>query len=353
MEDIALALTGGRLDAGRAWQAAGHKSADSFAKAFSKKFLASPEDFAAARASGELRLRYGGPFDAAKTLDYLGRDRENQAETVSGPDYTRYYSLGGNPVKAMLRLEGRRWAIRFPRGMSARRLLKLHGLAVHMLGLRQPLSAFQRMAADHPVLAPLVKAMPGVRMIQTPSLWEALTWAIMGQQINLPFAYRLRNRFIALGGGHAIGASHALPRRRPIPFPDPQRILSVEPGQLRSVQFSGRKTEYLLGLAREFVHNGLDDVTPGSYSPEELEGTLLAVRGLGPWSVAYGMMRGLSYQDALPVGDAGLRQALRARFNLDAPPDAARQIELMEPFRPYRSFATYYLWKSLNPANLA
>ena len=79
---------------------------------------------------------------------------------------------------------------------------------------------------------------------------------------------------------------------------------------------------------------------------EEAEARLLSVKGIGRWTMAYGLMRHLGHMDALPVGDAGLRSALREQFALAEPPDEARQEKLMEPFRPYRGLATYYLWRA-------
>jgi 3-methyladenine DNA glycosylase/8-oxoguanine DNA glycosylase len=71
------------------------------------------------------------------------------------------------------------------------------------------------------------------------------------------------------------------------------------------------------------------------------------VRGLGPWSVAYLLMRGYGFADCVPVGDAGLSAALQRFFALDHRPGAGETRTLMEPFAPFRSLATYHLWTSL------
>lgn len=348
MDNVARLLLKRSLTPEHAAQAAGYSNRGAFAKAFTSRYLASPEDFHSSGGSGQLRMRYGGAFDNRMTLEYLARDSENQAEIVEQGTYTRYFPLGGRPVKASLLLERRHWTMKFPSRLSAPKVMALHRLATHMLGLGQPLARFRNLVRDHPVLGPLALAMPGVRIIQTPSLWEALSWAILGQQINLAFAYKLRNRLIYLAGGFDN------PRPRPIAYPAPSQLLELDPERLRQAQFSRQKIEYLYGLAKEFESSALTGIALAEVSldntdPGELETRLLAIRGLGPWTVAYGMMRGLGHLDALPVGDAGLRQALRIRFNLDGPPDAAAQESIMEPFRPYRSLATYYLWKSLAP----
>jgi 3-methyladenine DNA glycosylase/8-oxoguanine DNA glycosylase len=77
------------------------------------------------------------------------------------------------------------------------------------------------------------------------------------------------------------------------------------------------------------------------------ERTLLALRGVGPWTAHYVMMRGCGFADCVPVGDAGLNKALQQFFALEARPDAEQTRELMAPFAGHRSVATFHFWRSL------
>ncbi len=124
-------------------------------------------------------------------------------------------------------------------------------------------------------------------------------------------------------------------------------MLRLSPATLRAHQFSRQKSTYLGEVARACLEGPLRELSLDRVSPEEAEERLLSVKGIGRWSAAYGLMRALGYMDALPVGDAGLRTALRKNFGLDGPPGIEQQEALMEPFRPYRGLATYYLWRSL------
>jgi 3-methyladenine DNA glycosylase/8-oxoguanine DNA glycosylase len=166
---------------------------------------------------------------------------------------------------------------------------------------------------------------------------------VIGQQINLAFAYRLRNRLIAVA--HGIPADSA--PGEPLAFPDPRQVLRLSGADLLAQQFSRQKARYLLGLAEACDSGDLAALEPGEHDWPAVEARLLAQTGLGPWSAAYAMMRGLGYMDGLPVGDSGLRTALQRTFALKRPPTVKEQEELMAPFRPYRGLATYYLWKSL------
>jgi 3-methyladenine DNA glycosylase/8-oxoguanine DNA glycosylase len=79
-----------------------------------------------------------------------------------------------------------------------------------------------------------------------------------------------------------------------------------------------------------------------------VEARLLALRGIGPWSAQYVLMRSLGFADCVPAGDAALTLALQRYFDLEERPDAARAGQLMERFAPWRSLATFHLWQTLS-----
>jgi len=296
------------------------------------------------RRQGSCELSYGGPFHVQELLNYLGRDPENQAEHVHGNTYRRFLLAGEGQVLLRLEFLNRSCRVEVPPGLGAGEAREVLIRVAALCGLGQPLGAFQALAANHPVLGPLVSSLPGVRMPQVPSIWEALCWAVIGQQINLTFAYRLRNAFILLGNGARA------PQQELLPFPSPEQVLHIPPEAWRKALFSRQKREYLLGLAQAFLEGTLGETTLAALEDDAAYAALLSLRGLGPWSVGYAMLRGMGRLDALPVGDAGLRSALQRFFNLPEPPKPADQIRLMEPFRPLRGLATYYLWKALSRA---
>jgi 3-methyladenine DNA glycosylase/8-oxoguanine DNA glycosylase len=370
--------------AGRAARGAGYPDVEIFTRDCLRELHAMPDALRRWAERGRYRIVYGGPFHLDQTLGYLSRDPHNLAEHVHGRRYSRWFPLSGSTAHTAvsLHLGALDCTVEARRPRSAERALELHLRLVRFLGLRQPLADFYRTAGKHPVMGPLVRRFPGVRIPQLPTLWEALCWAVIGQQINLAFAYRLRNRFIAIAHGVALpdprnadpsptgGAVAAmLPPivSLPLAFPSPEQALALTPEDLLAQQFSRQKARYILGLAAAcrdgelsalergvFTHPAPTSSAraprqhvPPSHDWAAIEETLLAQAGLGPWSAAYAMMRGLGYLDGLPVGDSGLRSALQREFKLKHPPTIAEQERLMEPFRPYRSLATYYLWKSL------
>ncbi len=130
--------------------------------------------------------------------------------------------------------------------------------------------------------------------------------------------------------------------------PTPAAVAALDYGDLTTRRFSRRKAEYLVDTARRVAAGELS-LELGGPAPA-LERRLLAVRGLGPWSVQYFLMRGAGLADCAPVGDAALAAALQRFFALGHRPDAGEARARMEPFAPLRSLATFHLWQSLGDA---
>ena len=107
---------------------------------------------------------------------------------------------------------------------------------------------------------------------------------------------------------------------------------------------------YLLGAARMCADGNLDLRALQTGSAVDAYERLLAVRGLGPWSVNYIMMRALGFADCAPIGDAGLRRALQRFFVVTSPITDAQMSAYMERFAPNRSLATFHLWRSFDKA---
>ena len=342
LTNAALALLAGREDSAALARQSGHRDAAALGRALRRELFITPEALSRLGRDGQYTIAYGGPFHVAQTLRYLGRDPENLAERVDGSSYRRLFPVGGRNVPATLILGKNGCRVELGDALDPAGKLALHCIVVRGLGLDQPLRAFYRHVRGHAVMEPLIKSLRGVTVPQVPSLWEGLCWAIIGQQINLSFAYRLRNRLIALCSGARA------PYCPPYPFPTPEQVLKIPPPAWREAQFSRQKTDYLIGLARMYTDGRLCEQTLRDAPDEAVESTLRAIRGLGSWSVAYGLLRAFGRIDALPVGDAGLRTALMRHYNLPAPPDSKQQVALMESCRPYRGLATYYLWKSLD-----
>ena len=279
----------------------------------------------------------------------LGRDPQAITERFSGDSYEAAVRIAGVPALLTLKLSDRRVGVRIdlPRSPAESPAIAAHGIAVGLLGLDQDAGAFVRLAGRLG-LSRLVKGHAGLRISQTHSVFDGLLWAIIGQQINFPFACLLKRRLIERTGS-ALGLSRTGPAGDLIAPPEPGDVAEVPAEDLLAMQFSRQKADYLTGVSRMVASGDLDLQKLRLQSATRVERTLLEVRGLGPWSVNYLMMRSLGFADCVPLGDTGVTSGLTALLRLEERPDIDATRRLMAVFSPYRSLATAHLWQFERP----
>jgi DNA-3-methyladenine glycosylase II len=261
-------------------------------------------------------------------LAFHRRDTESVAEQVSDDRLRKGMLLDGVPLVLDIDLS---------QPTSASCVVDADGA----LGLRLDPEPFTAFAADDAMFGPLTRAQPGLRVVQSGTVFEALTWAIMGQQINLSFAIALRRTFIQQAGRQHSSDLWC--------YPGAADAATLDADQLLSRKFSRSKAETLLRLARLVADGELQlDVTP-SNSIEQISEALLAVKGIGPWTVNYGLLRGYGYADCSLHGDVAIRAALQALLGEDAKPDMPRTEKILQQYSPHRTMAAAHLWASLHP----
>ncbi|HEY1848406.1 MAG TPA: Ada metal-binding domain-containing protein [Opitutaceae bacterium] len=300
--------------------------------------------------TGYRSLRSGRPFSVDLPPEYplphllriLGRDPQSVTERLTGSVYETSASLAGTPGIIRVEFDGGSALV----SLSARRepgpaqWFAAHRVVSSILGLDQDAAAFVRLARRLG-LSRLVAGRHGLRLHRTPGIFDGLIWSIIGQQINLSFACTLRRRLIENVGAPLPGGLFAVP--------EPGAVASLDLEELRRWQFSRKKAEYLVGVSQLVAGGGLDLDGLARMSATRAERALLAIRGLGPWSVHYVMMRALGWADCVPIGDTGVSSGLETLFDLDQRPDADATRRLMSVFSPHRSLATAHLWQINKP----
>ncbi|HET6278807.1 MAG TPA: helix-turn-helix domain-containing protein, partial [Candidatus Polarisedimenticolia bacterium] len=327
----------------RAADEAGFESSSLFRSEFRRLTGLSPRAWRRLRAESSFTCELPDDFRADDCLRYLGRDPDSPVEQVRGRILRRAVRIDGRP--AVLQIELRRGravvAVEAKHPVSPPGMARVHRIVRRLLGLDLDPASFTRRGRRLGRLARVVARRPGLRIPQTADVFEGLVWSIIGQQINLPFALRLRRRLIERAGTVVDGL---------IVHPGPDAVARLDYGDLTAVQYSRRKAEYLIDTGRIVARGGL---VPESF-PEDpatvVEHRLLSLRGVGPWSAQYVMMRACGFADCVPAGDSGLATALQRLHQLEHRPDARETRRLMEPFAPYRSLATFHLWRMLGDA---
>jgi AraC family transcriptional regulator of adaptative response / DNA-3-methyladenine glycosylase II len=324
-------------------EACGFRSGKDFLTRFRAATGCAPGSYQALGRTGEpagFTLTLPADYRVEDVLAYHGRDPLSLSERVTGS--TLFKAMVVEGLEVVL-------AIAFQDGLGHGRVLSppdpdpaimagIHQKAVRMLGLGTDPARFQRFVAQLP-LQDVVGVRPGLRIPLTADVWESLVWAILGQQVNLAFAYAMRRRLTALCGGEL---QHGL-RTHPVPA----QVAALDPADLKPLQFSRSKAEYVVGLARKVADGSLplEQLPDGSATSAALR--LGAERGIGPWTTHYVLMRGCGFGDCVPLGDAGLTLALQRHLGLDHRPTVKETAEFMAPFAPHRSLATFHLWASL------
>lgn len=215
--------------------------------------------------------------------------------------------------------------------------LEFESMVGRMLGFTQDIDAFEWRWCEHPRLGTLIRLQSGLRVPLAASPFEALTWAITGQQISLGAAISIRRRLIeAAGIRHSVGL---------LCYPDPPRIMLLgEPG-LRGAGFSAAKARALLALSARVIDGSLplDEWLPAP-PIDTIRAALLAVRGIGPWTVDYALLRGFGWLDGSLHGDVVVRRKLALLLaGPDKPgPDETRA--WLATFSPWRALVAAHLW---------
>jgi len=165
-------------------------------------------------------------------------------------------------------------------------------------------------------------------------LYGALVRSIAGQQLSVKAAAAIYERLTARFDGRT---------------PTPEEILADDPEALRAAAgFSRAKVAYLRSLAEHVVDGRLELDRLSGLPDEEVVRELTAVKGIGEWTAHMFLMFTLHRPDVLPVGDLGVRNGVQRAYGLDRPPAPAELTALAEPWRPHRTRASLYVWRSLD-----
>ncbi|MFQ5744048.1 MAG: DNA-3-methyladenine glycosylase family protein [Acidobacteriota bacterium] len=194
-------------------------------------------------------------------------------------------------------------------------------------------AAERHLKGSDPVMATLVSRIGRCRLddVQRTRGFEALTEAIVYQQLSMQAAATIHRRFKKVLGG-----------RRP----SPEAILACSTGQLRGAGLSRQKIGYLRDLAGKVKNGSLSLRRLPHLDDDEAIAALTRVKGIGRWTAQMYLIFRLGRLDVLPVDDLGVRDSARRLYGLAELPAAPQLERVAEPWRPYRSVACWYLWRA-------
>lgn len=214
------------------------------------------------------------------------------------------------------------------------------------LDLDRDLTPFLRLARKDALLGKVVRQFPGCRLVSVPDLFECLVWAVIGQQINLAFAYRLKARFVKTYGETVRHADE-----RYYLFPRPEKIVRIRPERLHRQQFSRSKIAYIQNIARAFVSGEISTESLQALSFADAHAKLTAIKGVGNWTANYALMRSLRRPEGYPREDVGLHNALKLLLGREAKPSLEEVDRFFASTAGYEAYTAWYLWRYLEDAS--
>jgi DNA-3-methyladenine glycosylase II len=198
-------------------------------------------------------------------------------------------------------------------------------------------AAVRHLRRVDPHLRAIIDRIGPCRLEPHPDRFGALVRSIISQQISTKAAMSINQRLTTLGGE---------PHR-------PRRLIELGEASLRTVGLSSAKARYVLNLA-EAVDSGqvpLDEIDDSWDEPTIVE-TLTSVKGIGVWTAEMFMIFVLNRPDVLPASDLGIRAALKDRHGLAELPKPRECFALAETWRPYRTIASWYVWRRIDTATM-
>jgi DNA-3-methyladenine glycosylase II len=188
--------------------------------------------------------------------------------------------------------------------------------------------AIEHLQSADPILADIIAAVGPCTLETQPQGYVTLVDAIISQQISIQAAAKIMARLQEQLGELT-----------------PTTVLARSPEELRAIGLSNQKVRYLIDLSQRVLDGRLDLAHLQNLDDEAAIAALDAVMGIGRWTAEMYLIFALGRLDILPVDDLGLRQSMQLFYQLPDPAPAATLRSLAEPWRPYRSIATWYLWR--------
>lgn len=198
-------------------------------------------------------------------------------------------------------------------------------------------AAVEHLRQADPVLCGVIDSVGPFQPSIEADLWWALVDSIASQQLSIKAAATIVGRVARIGS-----ESGSVDGR-----PSPETILATDDAVLRECGLSGAKTRYVKDLAAKWLDGTIDEPILRTLPDDDVVERLTQVKGIGRWTAEMALIFSFQRPNVLPVDDLGLRTGVQRAYGLPERPGRAELTEIGEAWRPYRSAATLYLWRSL------
>lgn len=284
-------------------------------------------------------------FDFQECLWFLDRNFDDCMHRVDGDQVIKVIEIEGQHVLVSIAFYENKLQIELLEGdLKQADLSKLKQFVSDWFDLEKDMESFYQLIKNDERLAYMATSYNGLRLIGIPNLFEAICWAIIGQQINLTFAYKLKRRLVEKYGTYISynGINYHV-------FPNCEVLAGLYPDDLKEMQFSKSKAEYLIIIAKAFASGEISkDKLLALPDLNARQKALNSIKGIGVWTANYALMKSLKEHSCIPYGDAGLLNSL-LNHNIITDKKQHKEIELFfRDFGGWESYLVFYLWRSLS-----
>jgi DNA-3-methyladenine glycosylase II len=282
-------------------------------------------------------------FNFEECLVFLGRSNQEMLHQMKAGCLYKLIKVNKNLILFKIQYTNDSIKVEFPNHFpSADTRKKVAEYIWDWFDLERNLDEFYELANHDRVLKEITKKYYGLRMISIQDLFEALVWAILGQQINLTFAYTLKKRIV-----EQFGESLTVNGDTFWLFPTFEKIASLDVKDLRDLQITVRKAEYIIGIATAMKNGELNKNVLMKQDYDKVKKLLMRYRGIGAWTADYVMMKCLHDKTSFPIADVGLHNALKQLLGYDRKPTIEEIEKIAENWKGWQAYATFYLWRAL------
>jgi len=282
-------------------------------------------------------------FDLKQNLVFLTRSDQEILHVITDDSIFKVMTINGKQYVIKLHEHRDLLIVTFLNEQVTERIKnKVKRYVVEWFDLDRDIRPFYVIAEKDDVLHSIVQKYKGYRIVGIPDLFESFTWAILGQQINITFAYRLKRRLV-----ETYGSTIQYNDKEIAVFPSAETIATLNENDLRKLQISNRKAQYIIGIANMIANKNITKDKLMKLDDETLEKKLTNIRGVGKWTAHYVMMRTLRRTNAFPVQDVGIKRAFQQALGLKTRPTMEQMQAHIKRWSGWEAYAAFYLWRTL------
>lgn len=227
--------------------------------------------------------------------------------------------------------------------ISKQNMQEASDYVIEWFDLTRNIEPFYKLLKNHPLLSDLAIKYSGSRIISIPNLFEAICWAIIGQQINLTFAYKTKRLLV-----EKYGEKEIINNQIYFSFPTPEVLVKAKMSDLIKMQFSRQKIDYLFNISNAFIDGQINKkILLNCKDKNERIEHLTSIKGIGVWTANYVLMKSIRDMSCITYGDSGLNKAIYTIYKAQKKPTKDEIDIIFKDFKDWESYLNFYLWKSL------